>query len=79
MNVKMGDINQNLVQDRFRCQHWSSPDLRHKQELFELMESYLKYTSENWAALESGTYKLLTKRPKVTHGQLLTEEIVVAN
>lgn len=43
------------------------------------MESYLKYTSENWAALESGTYKLLTKRPKVTHGQLLTEEIVVAN
>ena len=43
------------------------------------MESYLKYTMDNWATLESGTYKMNTKRPKITHHQILTEEIVVAN
>ena len=43
------------------------------------MDSYLRYIVDNWASLESGTYKLLNKRPKVTHTQLVTEEIVISN
>lgn len=61
------------------CQYWLNPDVRNRAELFEMMESYLKFVVENWNQLESGNYKTLNSRPKITFKQLLTEEIVISN